>query len=222
MRTLIVEDEKKIADLVKKGLEQETFAVDVAYDGNYGYDLASTEDYDLVILDLMLPGMDGLAICKKLRESGKTTPILMLTARDNIKDKVHGLTTGADDYLAKPFAFEELLARIKALTRRPKQFLPTVLNVSDLAINTDTFEVKRGGKEITLSKKEFALLSFLIRNKNQIVSKGQILSKVWDFESEVLPNIVEVYIGYLRDKIDTPFNRPLIKTVRGFGYKITD
>lgn len=222
MRLLIVEDEKKIADLVKKGLEQEAFAVDVAYDGSYGYDLASTEDYDLVILDLMLPGMDGLEICKKLRQSGKTEPILMLTARGSVGDKVHGLTTGADDYLAKPFAFEELLARIKALTRRPKQFLPTILNASDLAINTDTFEVKRGGKEITLSKKEFALLSFLIRNKNQVVSKGQILSKVWDFESEVLPNIVEVYIGYLRDKIDKPFNRPLIKTVRGFGYKITD
>lgn len=221
MRIIVVEDEKKIADSLKKGLEQETFAVDVAYDGEYGYDLASTENYDLIILDLMLPGIDGLEICKRLREHNNQSPILMLTARGKIDDKVTGLNTGADDYLAKPFAFEELLARIKALTRRPRQSLPIILKADNLTLDTNSYKVTRGKKEISLSKKEFSLLSYLLKNKGNVVSKGQIISKVWDFDADVLPNTVEVYIGYLRDKIDKPFKEPsLIKTVRGFGYKI--
>ena len=222
MRILIVEDEKKIANYLKKGLEQESFAVDVAYDGKYGYDLASIESYDLIILDLMLPGMDGLEICRRLRDNNIHLPVLMLTARGKIEDKVTGLNTGADDYLAKPFAFEELLARIKALTRRPREALPTILKTGNLTLDTNSYEVTRSEKEITLSKKEFSLLSYLLRNKGKVVTKGQIISKVWDFDADVLPNTVEVYIGYLRSKIDKPFgkNNQLIQTVRGFGYKI--
>ena len=222
MRILIVEDEKKIADYLKKGLEQESFAVDVAYDGKYGYDLASSESYDLIVLDLMLPGIDGLEICRRLRDHNNHSPILMLTARGKIEDKVTGLNTGADDYLAKPFAFEELLARIKALTRRPREALPTILKTGNLTLDTNSYEVTRSEKEITLSKKEFSLLSYLLRNKGKVVTKGQIISKVWDFDADVLPNTVEVYIGYLRSKIDKPFgkNNQLIQTVRGFGYKI--
>lgn len=222
MRILIVEDEKKIADSIKKGLEQETFAVDVAYDGKYGYDLASSESYDLIILDLMLPGIDGLEICRRLRENDNHSPVLMLTARGNIEDKVTGLNTGADDYLAKPFAFEELLARIKALTRRPRETLPTILKTGDLTLDTNSYKITRSEREIILSKKEFSLLSYLLRNKGKVVTKGQIISKVWDFDANVLPNTVEVYIGYLRSKIDKPFSKTdqLIKTVRGFGYKI--
>ena len=222
MRILIVEDEKKIANYLKKGLEQESFAVDVAYDGKYGYDLASSESYDLIVLDLMLPGIDGLEICRRLRDHNNHSPILMLTARGKIEDKVTGLNTGADDYLAKPFAFEELLARIKALTRRPREALPTILKTGNLTLDTNSYEVTRSEKEITLSKKEFSLLSYLLRNKGKVVTKGQIISKVWDFDADVLPNTVEVYIGYLRNKIDKPFGKTnqLIQTVRGFGYKI--
>ena len=222
MRILIVEDEKKIANYLKKGLEQESFAVDIANDGKYGYDLASSEDYDLIILDLMLPGIDGLEICRRLREHDNHSPILMLTARGKIEEKVTGLNTGADDYLAKPFAFEELLARIKALTRRPREVLPTILETGDLTLDTNSYKITRSEKEIPLSKKEFSLLSYLLRNKGKVVTKGQIISKVWDFDADVLPNTVEVYIGYLRSKIDKPFgeSNQLIQTVRGFGYKI--
>ena len=222
MRILIVEDEKKIANYLKKGLEQESFAVDIANDGKYGYDLASSEGYDLIILDLMLPGIDGLEICRRLREHDNHSPILMLTARGKIDDKVTGLNTGADDYLVKPFAFEELLARIKALTRRPREALPTILETGDLTLDTNSYKITRSEKEIPLSKKEFSLLSYLLRNKGKVVTKGQIISKVWDFDADVLPNTVEVYIGYLRSKIDKPFgeSNQLIQTVRGFGYKI--
>ena len=224
MRLLIVEDEKKLADSLKKGLEQEAFAVDVAYDGEYGFDLASTEDYDLIILDLMLPKLAGMEVCRKLRSEGNQVPVLILTARGAVGDRVTGLNTGADDYLAKPFAFEELLARVKALIRRPKQLLPSVLKTDDLVVDTDSHLVKRSEKELSLSKKEFSLLSYLLKNKGKVVTKGQIISKVWDFDSDVLPNTVEVYIGYLREKIDKPFTgaKSLIKTGRGFGYKIED
>jgi len=218
---LVVEDEKKIADSLKKGLEQEAFAVDVAYDGEYGYDLASTEDYDLIILDLMLPGMDGITLCKKLREEGKFTPVLMLTAKGELEDKVEGLSIGADDYLVKPFAFAELLARIKALARRPKKSLPSVLKAGDLTLDTNSYKVTRANREIGLSKKEFALLTYLLKNKGRVLSKEQIINNVWNFDADILPNTVEVYIGYLRDKIDKPFKEsPLIKTVRGFGYEV--
>ena len=220
MRILIVEDEHKIADSIKQGLEQENFAVDVSYDGSDGYDMALSEEYDLIILDLMLPKMNGLEICEKLRAENNHTPILMLTALNEIEDKVSGLTSGADDYLTKPFAFTELLARIRALLRRPKVMLPDDIVCGDLHINTKNFKVTRAGKDINLSKKEFSLLEYLARNKNKIVTKDQIISHVWDYDSDVLPNTVEVYIGYLRNKIDAPFKgkTKFINTVRGFGY----
>lgn len=222
MRVLIVEDEHKIANSLKKGLEQESFAVDTAYDGTSGFDLASSENYDVIILDLMLPGMDGLTICKKLRDEGTHTPILILTARGEIEDKVKGLNLGADDYLAKPFAFSELLARVRALARRPKESLETVLSCADLKLNTLTFEILRGDNKIDLSKKEYALLEYLLRHKNTIVTKDQIISSVWNYDADVLPNTVEVYIGYLRQKVDKAFpkSKALIMTVRGFGYKL--
>ena len=216
MRILVVEDEHKIANSIKRGFEQETWATDVAYDGVEGYDLASSEDYDVVVLDLMLPKMDGMEICKKLRAEGNHVPILMLTALGEVSDKVEGLNSGADDYLVKPFAFEELLARVKALVRRPKEAKSVELKVKDLVLNTNTFEVKKSGKNIELSRKEFALLEYLMRNQGRVVSKENIIAHVWDYEADILPNTVEVFIGYLRDKIGSS----LIKTVRGFGYKI--
>jgi len=216
MRILVVEDEHKIANSIKRGFEQETWATDVAYDGEEGFDLASAEDYDAIVLDLMLPKMSGMEICKKLRADGNNTPILMLTARGEITDKVEGLNSGADDYLVKPFAFEELLARIRALVRRPKETQSTELKVKNLTLNTNTFEVKKGDKEIELSRKEFALLEYLMRNTGRVVSKENIIAHVWDYEADILPNTVEVFVGYLRDKIGSD----IIKTVRGFGYKI--
>jgi DNA-binding response OmpR family regulator len=215
MKLLVVEDEHKIANSIKKGLEQESFAVDIAYNGTTGFDMASVSDYDIIILDLMLPDIDGLTICKRLRSGGNHTPILMLTARGQLEDKVTGLNSGADDYLVKPFAFTELLARIKALTRRPKESFGTILNLGSLSLNTLTYEVKFSGKTVQLTRKEFALLEFLLRHKNTIVSKDQIINNTWDYDSDILPNTVEVYIGYLRKKIPG-----LINTIRGFGYRI--
>lgn len=220
MRILVVEDEHKIANAVKKGLEHEKYAVDIAYDGISGFDYAQGEEYDLIILDRLLPGMDGMQICKKIREKGNHTPILMLTAKGQIQDRVEGLDTGADDYMVKPFAFSELFARIRALTRRPKQTISHELSIDDLTLNTITFEVKRNNKLIKLTSKEFSLLEYLMRHKNKIVTKEQIVNHVWDYDADVLPNSVEVYIKHLRDKIDTPFGKPLIHTARGFGYKI--
>jgi len=222
VKVLIVEDEHKIANLIKQGLEQEHFIVDIAYDGTAGYDYASSEPYDVIVLDRLLPGTDGLEICKKLREQGNHTPILMLTARGQVMDKVEGLNSGADDYLTKPFAFEELLARIKALVRRPKTTTSNVLQAEDLSLNIDTYEIKRGKDQITLSSKEFALLEYLMRHQNKTLTKEQIINHVWSYDANILPNTVEVFIGYLRNKIDRPFQnqKNLIHTVRGFGYKI--
>jgi len=214
MRVLAVEDEHKIANSIKKGLEQESYAVDVAFTGNEGYDLASAEEYDLIILDLLLPGINGIEICKKLREQQIHTPILILTAKGQVEDKVSGLDAGADDYLTKPFAFEELLARIRALIRRPKVSLESVLKIDDLSLDTLTYQVKKGDKNIQLSSKEYALLEYLLRHPNQILTKEQIISHIWNYDDDVLPNTVEVYIGYLRNKI----GKSLIHTVRGFGY----
>lgn len=215
-----MEDEHRIANSIKKGLELEKYAVDVAYDGTDGFDLASAEEYDALILDLMLPGMDGLSICKKLRSSGNHTPIIILTAKGQIQDKVDGLDAGADDYLTKPFSFEELLARIRAVVRRPQKTIGSELVAGDLVMDVQTFEVKRGGKNIALSSKEFSLLEYLMRHVAKIVTKDQIINHVWDYDSDILPNTVEVYIRNLRNKVDVPFNKPLIKTVRGFGYRI--
>ena len=180
MRILIIEDEHRIAQSIKKGLEQEMFAADIAYTGTDGYDLASVEDYDLIILDIMLPGMDGLEVCEKLRKEKIHSPILMLTAKSQIQDKVAGLDLGADDYLTKPFSFEELLARIRALTRRPKKTVGTKLIVDDLCLEPQRFDVIREGKKISLSNKEFALLEYLMRNAGTILSKDQIISHVWN------------------------------------------
>lgn len=222
MRILVVEDEHRIANSIKKGLEQESHAVDVAYDGNGGYDLAATEDYDIIILDLMLPGLGGIEICRELRKNKIHTPVLILTAKGQIEDKVKGLDSGADDYLLKPFSFEELLARVRALSRRPKSALGIILKTGDLSLDPKLFEVKRGEVQIKLSSKEFSLLEFLMRNSGKIVSKDQIIAHVWDYDADVLPNTVEVYIKSLRNKIDLPFKnkKPLITTVRGFGYKL--
>ncbi|MDO8657132.1 MAG: response regulator transcription factor [Candidatus Levybacteria bacterium] len=224
MRILVVEDEHKIANSIKQGLEQEHYAVDVSYNGKDGYDLAMGEDYDLIILDLLLPGIQGGEICKKLRSSGNNTPILMLTAKGQIADKVKGLNTGADDYMVKPFAFEELLARIRAVSRRPRSVLNRTLKVNDLTLNTTTFEVNRFGKIINLSGKEYALLEYFMRHPDKILTKEQIINHVWNYDANILPNTVEVYVGYLRNKINKPFGKlkPLIRTIRGFGYKIGD
>ncbi len=222
MRILVVEDEHKIANSIKKGLEQESYAVDVAYDGTDGYDLAASEDYDVIILDLMLPGIDGWEICRRLRESNNHTPVLMLTARGQLEEKLKGFRLGADDYLTKPFAFLELLARVKALNRRPKNTISTILSIDGLTLDTNTFEVKRDGIIISLSRKEFALLEYLLRHQGKILTKDQIIGNVWNYDADILPNTVEVYIGYLRNKIDKPFKnkKELIQTIRGFGYKI--
>lgn len=223
MRILVVEDEHKIANSLKKGLEQETYAVDVAYTGDDGLDLALTEEYDLLLLDILLPGIDGLTICRKIRENHIHTPVIMLTAKGQIADKVNGLDAGADDYLTKPFAFEELLARIRALVRRPASTLGTILKYADLGLNTTTYAVTRGNQPLSLSNKEYALLEYLLRHPDQILTKAQIISHVWDYDANVLPNTVEVYIGYLRGKVDKPFpkNPALIQTIRGFGYKLS-
>lgn len=220
MKILLVEDEHRIAQSIKKGLEQERMAVDVAYDGIEGYDLAIDEEYDLIILDLMLPGMSGLEICNKLRQNKKQSPILILTARGQVEDKVEGLNMGADDYLTKPFAFEELLARIRALVRRPQNIDENILTVDELSMNISSFRVIRDKKEIKLSSKEYSLLEFLMRHPKQILSKEQIMNHVWSYETDILPNTIEVYIRNLRNKIDKGFAYPLIQTVRGFGYKI--
>ena len=200
------------------------FAVDITFTGTDGYDLASAEDYDLIILDLMLPEMGGIEICKKLRSDKNHTPILILTARTELDNKVEGLNCGADDYLTKPFAFNELLSRIRALLRRPKNLISDKLKCADLTLDTRNFRVERSGKEVLLSKKEFSLLEYLIRNKNTVISKDKIISHVWNYDSDILPNTVEVYIGYLRNKVDKPFKNSsrLIHTIRGFGYEISD
>lgn len=222
MRVLIVEDEHRIANAIKKGLEQEHYAADVAYSGIDGFDLASTESYDLLILDLMLPGLDGLTICQKLRQNQIHTPILILTAKTQVQDKVAGLDSGADDYLTKPFSFEELLARIRALTRRPQTQLDTTLAVADLTLDPKSFLVSRSSSTIHLSNKEFAILEFLMRHKNQILTKEEIIHHVWDYDADILPNTVEVNIRNLRRKIDLPFKdkNSLIHTIRGFGYSM--
>ncbi len=222
MRILVVEDEHKIANSLKKGLQQEAYMVDVRFTGEEGYDLASTEEYDVIILDVLLPGINGVEICAKLRAKQIHTPILMLTAKGQVEDKVEGLNAGADDYLTKPFAFEELLARIKALSRRPANSLGTVLKFADLTLDTLTYRVKRGDSPIKLSSKEYALLEYFLRHPNRVLTKDQITNHVWDYDADILPNTVEVYIGYLRNKIDKAFPKklPLIKTVRGFGYSL--
>ncbi|MBX4188637.1 response regulator transcription factor [Candidatus Saccharibacteria bacterium] len=219
MRILLVEDEHKIANAIKTGLEQENYAVDVEYDAEGGLGAALNEAYDVMVIDRMLPGsMEGLDICRQVREADIHTPILMLTAKDQTRDKVEGLNSGADDYLIKPFSFEELLARIRALMRRPAATASTVLKVDDLSLDPVKFVVQRNQIQLDLSAKEFALLEYMMRNPGRVLTKDNIISHVWDFDADVLPNTVEVYVGYLRNKVDKPFGKPLIHTQRGFGY----
>lgn len=224
MRILVVEDEEKIARAVKRGLELKGYAVDMVHDADTGLSYALDADYDAVILDRMLPGsMDGVELCRRVRSEGGNVPILMLTARGTIGDKVEGLNSGADDYLVKPFSFDELTARVKALLRRPQAHTGTVLTLDNLRVDTTNYEVKRGDHPIKLSNKEFSLLEYFMHHKDQVITKDMIINHVWDEDAYVLPNTVEVYVGYLRNKIDRPFpqDKPLLHTLRGFGYKMT-
>ncbi len=221
MRILVVEDEKTLADAIKKGLVHERFAVDVFYDGKKGYDQAAVEEYDCLILDIMLPSMNVIEICTKLRSEKNNTPILMLTAKDTTEDTIAGLDSGADDYLIKPFSFDELLARLRALTRRNNQKAP-ILSVDSLTLDPISHIVKRSGKEIILTSKEYALLEYCMRHPGHILSREQIISHVWDYSENLMSNIIDVLIKRLRAKIDKAFpkQKKLFITVRGIGYKI--
>jgi heavy metal response regulator len=218
MRILIIEDEKKVAGFLKNGLKEEGYAVDDAYDGQAGFDLAVENEYDMIILDLMLPGLDGITLCKKLRDQGNHTPILMLTAREAVKDRVIGLDAGADDYMTKPFAFEELLARVRVILRKRPVTQELKLEIGNLFLDLITHKVKRGGDEIELTTKEYALLEFLMRNAGTIVTRTMISEHVWDINFETFTNVIDVYINYLRNKIDRDHDEKLIHTVRGRGY----
>lgn len=220
MRILIIEDEGKIAAFLKRGLKEEGYAVDVAADGEQGHFLASTQEYDLIILDLMLPGMDGISLCRKLRSEGNEVKILILSVRDKVKEKVLGLDAGADDYLTKPFAFEELLARVRALLRKREAGSPTKLQVADLSMDLLTHKVMRAGREIELTAKEFSLLEYLMLNAGTVVTRTMIAEHVWDVNFDTFTNVIDVYMSYLRDKIDRKFPKKLIRTVRGRGYVI--
>lgn len=222
MRILLIEDEHKIATAIKQGLTQEKYAVDVEYDADSGLGAALNESYDAIIIDRMLPGsMEGLDICREIRKANIHTPVIILSAKDQTRDRVSGLNAGADDYLVKPFSFEELLARVRALMRRPQDTQGNTLKVNDLTLDTLSYDVRRGQQPIKVSAKEFALLEYMMRNSGRVLSKDNIISHVWDFDADILPNTVEVYVGYLRNKIDKPFKGPdLIHTLRGFGYRM--
>ena len=222
MRILLIEDDVAIARSLKEGLEDEAYAVDVAHDGDEGYRTATADDYDAIILDIMLPSMNGYEVCQALRKDGKRMPILMLTARDAERDIVKGLDTGADDYLAKPFSFEVLLARLRAILRRPNEKLGEILRVGDLTLDPSLKKVTRASQEISLTTKEYGVLEYLMRNTGKVLSKEQIIAHVWDFDADVLPNNVELFIMFLRRKVDKPFGKKLIHTVPGFGYKLEE
>lgn len=221
MRILVVEDEKKIAAFIKRGLKEEGYAVDIASDGEEGYQLICENDYDVILLDLMLPKLDGLTLCHRVRQDGIQTPIIMLTAKSTVADKVTGLDAGANDYITKPFAFEELLARIRVLLRTAGH-PPTKLQVADLTLDLLTHTVTRAGKEISLSAKEFALLEYLMRNAGTVVTRTMIYEHVWDIDFDTSTNVIDVYINYLRNKIDAGHEKKLIHTVRGRGYMLKD
>jgi heavy metal response regulator len=221
MRLLVVEDEPGVAQFIRQGLTEAGFAVDVARDGAEGLDYALAAEYDAIVLDIMLPKMDGLDLLRELRTRSIKSPVLLLTARDAIEDRVQGLDAGADDYLVKPFAFPELLARVRALLRRPPLQADTILRAGGLEMDTARREVRRAGQPIELSPKEFALLEFLIRHPGQVLPRTQIIEHVWNFDFYSETNVVDVYIGYLRRKIDRGFANPLIHTVRGVGYRLS-
>ncbi len=218
MRLLIVEDEKKVAGFIKKGLEEETYAVDVAYDGEAGFHLAGVNQYDMIILDLMLPKMDGLEVLTRLRDKKVNTPILLLTAKDAVEDKVAGLNKGADDYLTKPFAFSELLARVRSLLRRGQAETKTELKVGDLNLDLVSHKVKRNGEEIELTGKEYSLLEYFMRNKGKVLTRTMIAEHVWDYNFDTFTNVIDVYVNHLRKKIDKKYPVKLLHTLRGIGY----
>jgi len=220
MRLLLIEDEKKVAEFVARGLRAEAFAVDVASDGKTGWEMASNTEYDLVILDLMLPGLSGTEVLRRLRRKNSTAAVLVLTARDTTADKVENFEAGADDYLTKPFAFAELLLRVKALLRRPPSQRTHELRVADLEVDRLAHQVRRGGKRIELTSKEYALLEYLAVNAGRVLSRTMIVEHVWDESFENLTNIVDVYVKHLRTKVDDPFPTKLIRTVRGVGYTL--
>jgi len=220
MRVLLVEDDKRLSGSLARGLRCEGYAVDLAASGEQALSAAHVHDYDLVILDVMLPGPDGVAVCRALREAGSWCPVLMLTARDGVADRVRGLDAGADDYLIKPFDFGELVARARALMRRGTPERPTVITAGDLEVDPAARSVTRAGRRIALSTREFAVLEFLVRRAGKIVSRTELLEHVWDRNYEGSTNIIDVYVGYLRRKLENPFGQPLIHTVRGAGYVI--
>jgi DNA-binding response OmpR family regulator len=218
MRILIVEDEKSLANIIKKGLEEESYAVDVEYNGEEGLFMAEDEPSDLIILDIMLPIVDGMTILKTIRKAGVKTPVLMLTARDILMDKVSGLDSGADDYLTKPFLFEELLARIRALLRRDSEVKTSVIEIGDLILDMATHQAKRGGKEIVLSAREYALLEYMAMNWNKVLSRTSISEHIYDYNFDLDSNVIDVFINRIRNKIDKGFSIKLIHTLRGAGY----
>ena len=224
MRILIVEDEPKVASFIRRALEEESYAVDVCSDGIQGRDLASEVDYDLIILDLLLPGLPGIDVLKAVRDAKVTTPILILTARSKVDQRVKGLDAGADDYLTKPFAIEELIARARALLRRASGDTAGILQIDDLVLNPTNREVTRGGQRIDLTSKEYALLEYMMRNAGRVLTRPMIAEHVWDLDFDTFTNVIDVYISYLRNKIDRGHTRGLIHTVRGSGYtlKLTD
>ncbi len=220
MRVLLVEDEERIAGFIRKGLTEELYMVDVARDGGEALDFAASAGYDLYILDVRLPVRDGFAVCRALRQRGDKTPVLMLTARDAVADRVQGLDAGADDYLVKPFAFQELLARLRALARRPPHITDQILVVANLTLDTQRHQAQRGQQLIELSAREYRLLEFLMRHRGRVLTRTQIAEQVWGLDFDAQSNVVDVYIRYLRRKIDDDFEPQVIQTVRGVGYKL--
>ena len=222
MRILVVEDEKKVASFIKKGLEEELYEVDTASNGKEGFELGLTDEYDLIISDIMMPVMNGFQLTKELRNNKITTPILLLTVKDSTKDKVEGLDSGADDYLSKPFAFEELTARVRALLRRKENQKDNFLSARDLTVDLVAHKVSRSGSDIVLTPKEYSILEYLLRNKNKIVSRTRLIEHVYDYHFDSGTNVIDVHINKLRAKVDNGFSRQLIDTVRGVGYIIKD
>jgi two-component system, OmpR family, response regulator len=222
VRVLVVEDEARMASVLRRGLEEDGFAVDVAATGEDGVWYARENAYDAIVLDAILPGIDGFTVLERLRRAGRWAPVLLLTARDAVEDRVRGLDLGADDYLTKPFAFAELLARLRALLRRGARERPVILAVGDLSLDPARHVVRRGGTSIALTAKEFALLECFMRQPERVLSKADLMEHVWDFAFDGDSNVVEVYVGYLRQKIDRPFRRRSLETVRGAGYRLRD
>ena len=220
MRILVIEDSQKMASLLRRGLTEEGYAVDIALNGVDGVWLATEESFDAIVLDVVLPDIDGFEVCRRLRRAGRWAPLVMLTARDDVSDRVRGLDAGADDYLTKPFAFEELFARVRSLVRRGPHERSPVLEIGDLMLDPAEHSVRRGSEPVRLTPREFALLHYFMQHPREALTRARLLEHVWDFAFDGDPNIVDVYVGYLRDKIDRPFGRASIETVRGVGYRL--